>query len=150
MIGIKPNRSETGYGYICATEKGLYSVEAFEEKTDLKMAQPYLQLDNYFWNAGIFVWNVNTIDESIRRYTSGLSKIMDEISIAFFTKAEKITVSKQLPKCDKISIDYAVMEKAGKIYTLPAEFGWSDLGSWGCSECCYRKMKIVMLVLVKM
>lgn len=153
-IGIKPNRPETGYGYICATEKvgnmGLYSVEAFKEKPDLKTAQRYLQLGNYFWNAGIFVWNVNTIDESIRRYTPGLSKIKDEMSIDFFTEAEKITVSKQFPKCDKISIDYAVMEKAEKIYTLPAEFGWSDLGSWGRSECCYPKMKIVMLVLVKM
>jgi mannose-1-phosphate guanylyltransferase len=134
-IGIKPNRPETGYGYICATEKvgntGLYSVEGFKEKPDLKTAQRYLQLGNYFWNAGIFVWNVNTIDESIRQYTPDLSKIMDEMSIDFFTEAEKITVSKQFPKCDKISIDYAVMEKAEKIYTLPAEFGWSDLGSWG-------------------
>lgn len=134
-VGIKPNRPETGYGYICASEQvgstGIYRVEAFKEKPDVSSAQRYLQAGNYFWNAGIFVWNVNTITESIRRYTPGLAAVMDEMAISFYTETEKIILGELFPKCDKISIDYAVMEKAEKIYTLPAEFGWSDLGSWG-------------------
>ena len=134
-IGIQPNRPETGYGYIYAVQKigntELYRVEAFREKPDLNTAKYYLQVGNYFWNAGIYVWNVNTIDEAIRRYAPSLSEIMDEMSLDFFTEIEKATVSKLFPKCDKVSIDYAVMEKAENIYTFPAMFGWSDLGSWG-------------------
>lgn len=132
-IGIQPTRPETGYGYICAEnqETAIKKVSAFKEKPNLETAQQYLQAGNYFWNAGIFVWNVQTITEAIKRYTPSLAATMEQLSQSFFTEQESEVVKQLFPTCEKISIDYAVMEKADAIYTLPAEFGWSDLGSWG-------------------
>ena len=132
-VGIRPSRPETGYGYICTDEETgqgeIRKVEAFKEKPDLQTAQSYVAAGNYLWNAGIFVWNVGTITEAIRKYTPALAETMDEMATDFYT--EKESVKRLFPTCEKISIDYAVMEKASEIYTLPAEFGWSDLGSWG-------------------
>lgn len=134
-IGIKPNRPETGYGYIYASEEKatdeIIKVKAFKEKPDLETAQRYLSQGNYFWNAGIFVWNVNTITEALQKYTPNLAAIMEDMSQSFYTLEEQTTVARLFPICEKVSIDYAVMENADTIYTLPAEFGWSDLGSWG-------------------
>ena len=135
-VGIKPNRPETGYGYICAaadalTGSELVKVEAFKEKPNLETAQKYLNAGNYFWNAGIFVWNMDTITSALRTYTPGLASIMDEMAVDFYTEKEKESVKCLFPTCEKISIDYAVMEKSKEIYTIPADFGWSDLGTWG-------------------
>ena len=134
-IGIKPSRPETGYGYIAAAEPTsvdeIYKVEAFKEKPNLETAEQYLAAGNYCWNAGIFVWNIDTISKAIRTFQPNLASIMDEMAPSFYTEKEKEVVGKLFPTCEKISIDYAVMEKSKKIYTLPAEFGWSDLGSWG-------------------
>ena len=138
-IGIKPNRPETGYGYVKAVPGGqvIKAVEAFKEKPDLETAKKYLADGNYLWNAGIFVWNVKTITESIRAYKPILAEQMD----LMVPDAKKVqngtvpncTVLEIFPQCEKISIDYAVMEPAaaeGKVYTYPADFGWSDLGNW--------------------
>ena len=133
-IGIRPCRPETGYGYIAAGEKvdqDIRKVDEFKEKPDLKTAQQYVDAGNYFWNAGIFVWNVKTIEEAIRRYAPGIAEVFDRIYPEFYTEREKKTIEELFPTCESISIDYAVMEKAERIYVLPAEFGWSDLGSWG-------------------
>ena len=134
-IGIKPSRPETGYGYICAGSEingsEICKVDAFKEKPDYNTACEYLKAGNYLWNAGIFVWNRETITTEIRKYTPALAAIMDEMAKDFFSDKEVETVKRLFPTCEKISIDYAVMEKAKEIYTLPAEFGWSDLGSWG-------------------
>ena len=134
-IGIKPSRPETGYGYIQAAEQingtEIYKVDAFKEKPDVETAKEYVAHGSYFWNAGIFVWNVDTITDAIRKFTPDLAAIMDEMSRDFYTAQEADTVERLFPTCEKISIDYAVMEKAESIYALPAEFGWSDLGSWG-------------------
>ena len=134
-IGIKPSRPETGYGYIAAADltdvDEIYKVEAFKEKPDLTTAEQYLSAGNYYWNAGIFVWNIHTISKAIRTFQPNLAAIMDEMSDSFYTDNEKEVVGRLFPTCEKISIDYAVMEKSKEIYTLPAEFGWSDLGSWG-------------------
>ena len=134
-IGIKPSRPETGYGYIAAAAPTntdeIYKEEAFKEKPDLTTAEHYLAAGNYYWNAGIFVWNIDTISKAIRTFKPNLASIMDEMAPSFYTDQEKDVVGRLFPTCDKISIDYAVMEKSKDIYTLPAEFGWSDLGSWG-------------------
>lgn len=134
-LGMKPSRPETGYGYIAALEeadaKGICKVEAFKEKPNLETAKAYLAAGNYFWNAGIFVWNVETITAAIRRYAPQIAGVMDELEPALFTGQEEKELKRLFPTCEKISIDYAVMEKAQDIYVLPAEFGWSDLGSWG-------------------
>lgn len=134
-VGIKPSRPETGYGYICADsneqENEIHKVNAFKEKPDYDTACRYLQEGNFFWNAGIFVWNIDTITTEIRKHTPGLAEIMDRMAEDFYTEKEHETVKRLFPTCEKISIDYAVMEKAEEIYTIPADFGWSDLGSWG-------------------
>ena len=109
----------------------VWSVDEFKEKPDLKTARHYVDAGNYFWNAGIFVWNVKTIEEAIRRYAPGIAEVFDRIYPEFYTEREKETIKELFPTCESISIDYAVMEKAERIYVLPAEFGWSDLGSWG-------------------
>lgn len=134
-LGMMPTRPETGYGYIAAQgeadAKGICKVEAFKEKPDVETAKGYLAAGNYFWNAGIFVWNVDTITNAIRRYAPQIAGVMDELESALFTDKEAEELKRLFPTCEKISIDYAVMEKAEDIFVLPAEFGWSDLGSWG-------------------
>lgn len=136
-IGIKPSRPETGYGYICADAPALsdgiqvIKVSAFKEKPNRAVAESYLEAGNYFWNAGIFVWNVKTITSALRKFVPQITEIMDRMSMSFGTESEAAVVEELFPTCEKISIDYAVMEKAERIYTIPAMFGWSDLGSWG-------------------
>ena len=140
-IGIKPSRPETGYGYVeakDAVEGEICGVEAFKEKPDHETAEEYLNAGNYLWNAGIFVWNIDTITDSIKKYKPLLASQMDEIvSSELPTDSQLSTFNSQLnevfPLCEKISIDYAVMEPAsndGMVFTHPADFGWSDLGNW--------------------
>ena len=139
-VGIKPTRPETGYGYIEAARNAnttdtlhpdILKVASFKEKPDLETAKQYLSAGKYLWNAGIFVWNVETITDSIRRFTPDLADIMDRIANDMYTSKETATVQELFPTCQKISIDYAVMEKASYIYTFPGDFGWSDVGTWG-------------------
>ena len=133
-IGIKPSRPETGYGYVEATPHAaldaaspeILHVSSFKEKPDLATAEKYLKAGNYLWNAGIFVWNIDTITDSIVQYKLNIAADMDKI-------AATGDVAGIFPTCEKISIDFAVMEPAaadGKVYTHPADFGWSDLGNW--------------------
>ena len=135
-IGIKPSRPETGYGYVealPAVDGEICGVKAFKEKPDLETAAKYLAAGNYLWNAGIFVWNVQTIVNSIQKYNNPIAQIMMRIAKAFGSSDERSVVDGLFPLCEKISIDYAVMEPASKdgmVYTHPADFGWSDLGNW--------------------
>ncbi len=128
-IGIKPSRPETGYGYVeakDAVEGEICGVEAFKEKPDHKTAEKYLKAGNYLWNAGIFVWNIDTIMDCITKYKPNIAAVMDKM-------ADTGDVADIFPNCEKISIDFAVMEPASKdgfVYTHPADFGWSDLGNW--------------------
>ena len=134
-LGMKPSRPETGYGYIEAAARvdgsDIYKVEAFKEKPDLATAEKYVADGSYYWNAGIFVWNVQTITKALQTYAPQITGVMDEMAAAFDTPKEHDVLQRLFPTCEKISIDYAVMEKSPNIYVLPAEFGWSDLGSWG-------------------
>ena len=106
-------------------------VDSFREKPALEVAKEYLAAGNYLWNAGIFVWNIDTIVESLRAFVPDLAAKMDIMSESFFTPSEREVVGDIFPTCEKISIDYAVMEKADYIYTIPGDFGWSDVGTWG-------------------
>lgn len=134
-LGIKPTRPETGYGYIASLQalpdSDICVVESFREKPSLNVAMEYLAAGNYFWNAGIFVWNVDTIVDSLRQFTPDLAEKMDKMTESFYTSREAEVVGNVFPTCEKISIDYAVMEKADYIYTFPSDFGWSDVGTWG-------------------
>ena len=134
-VGIKPTRPETGYGYIAAGDAvnggPVLKVDSFREKPVLEVAKEYLAAGNYLWNAGIFVWNIDTIVESLREFTPDLAARMDLMAESFGTAAEHEKVEEIFPTCEKISIDYAVMEKASYIHTIPGDFGWSDVGTWG-------------------
>ena len=145
-IGIKPTRPETGYGYVEIVESSECRVESqfrvesgeirrvreFKEKPDRDTAEKYLKAGNYLWNAGIFVWNVKTITQSITTYKPILASQMDQIVTSHLSPLTS-HLETIFPQCEKISIDFAVMEPAaadGKVYTHPADFGWSDLGNW--------------------
>ena len=132
-VGIHPDRPETGYGYICSSSKeegNVVKVNEFREKPDRETAGRYLAAGNYFWNAGIFVWSVSTIVDQMRRHAPQIAGMMDKIAWTFGTEEEKAALAEFFPQCDKISIDYAVMEKSDSIYVISADLGWSDLGSW--------------------
>ena len=136
-LGMKATRPETGYGYIQADlssntlrNKEIYRVDAFHEKPDLTTATRYLSESNFFWNAGIFIWNVETIVNALRIYAPRINNIFERMQKVLGTSQEQETIDKSYPDCDNISIDYAVMEKAEEIFVYPADFGWSDLGTW--------------------
>ena len=137
-LGMKPFRPETGYGYIQADltsssprNKEIYRVYSFREKPDMETAQQYIRKNNYFWNSGIFVWNVSTIVNAFRVYEPAMSKIFESMLPIYGTDKEAEEINKRFPDCDSISVDYAIMEKAEEIFVCPADFGWSDLGTWG-------------------
>lgn len=137
-LGMKPNRPETGYGYIqadlsvpSARNKEMYRVDSFKEKPDLETAQKYITQGNFFWNAGIFIWNVSTIVNAFRVYQPSISQIFESLLPLYGTEQEQAAVDEAFPKCENISVDYAILEKAEEIFVCPAQFGWSDLGTWG-------------------
>lgn len=137
-LGMKPNRPETGYGYIQADlstsslrNKEIFRVDSFREKPDLKTAKEYIKKNYYFWNAGIFIWNVNTIVNAFRIYEPAMAKIFESMQSVYGTDKEQAFINERFPECENISVDYAIMEKAEEIFVCPADFGWSDLGTWG-------------------
>ena len=137
-LGMKPDRPETGYGYIQADlssnslrNKEIFRVDSFREKPDLQTAQKYISQKNYFWNAGIFIWNVNTIVNAFRIYQPQITKIFESLLPVYGTDKEQAEINRLFPECENISVDYAIMEKAEEIFVCPADFGWSDLGTWG-------------------
>ena len=137
-LGMKPSRPETGYGYIQANlsasslrNKEIFRVDSFREKPDLETAIQYIQKNNYFWNAGIFIWNVSTIVNAFRIYQPKLAKIFESMLPIYGTEREQQVINEKFPNCENISVDYAIMEKAEEIFVCPADFGWSDLGTWG-------------------
>ena len=137
-LGMKPNRPETGYGYIQADlstsslrNKEIFRVDSFREKPDLKTAEEYIKKNYYFWNAGIFIWNVNTIVNAFRIYQPSMAKVFESMLPVYGTDKEQSLINDRFPECENISVDYAIMEKAEEIFVCPADFGWSDLGTWG-------------------
>ncbi len=137
-LGMKPNRPETGYGYIQADlssnslrNKEIFRVDSFREKPDLDTAQEYISQKNYFWNAGIFIWNVSTIVNAFRIYQPQMAKLFESMLPIYGTNQEQQEIDRLFPECENISVDYAIMEKAEEIFVCPADFGWSDLGTWG-------------------
>ena len=143
-LGIKPNRPETGYGYIKRGEKcrcsrsitdgaydaDVYKVEAFVEKPDLETAKNYLASGNYYWNSGIFIWKARTLLSEIEKHVPALYGGLVEIRKNIGTGNESDVVRDVFKRLDSISIDYAVMEKTDRAAVIPADIGWSDMGSW--------------------
>ena len=133
-IGITPDYPETGYGYIkfnpneCIGRS--FSVERFVEKPNLETAKEYLASEEYLWNSGMFVWKISTILKCFETYIpktyEGLMAIREDINSPHYESS----LEKNFTSMKSESIDYAVMEKAQHIYTLPGTFGWDDVGSW--------------------
>ena len=137
-LGIQPTRPETGYGYIQADlsssslrNKGIFRVDSFKEKPDAATAEQYIKKNNYFWNAGIFIWNVSTIVNAFRVYQPAISETFENLLPYYSTDKSQEEIDRVFPECESISVDYAIMEKAEEIFVCPGEFGWSDLGTWG-------------------
>ena len=137
-LGMKPTRPETGYGYIqvdlsvhSPRNKEIFLVDQFREKPELEVAKEYIAQNNFFWNSGIFVWNVSTIVNAFRIYATKISEIFEALLPYYGTEKEQMLINERFPMCPNISVDYAILEHAEEIYCLPASFGWSDLGTWG-------------------
>ena len=137
-IGIKPSRPETGYGYIewnplddNATTAEVKPVVNFKEKPNLETAKQYLASGRYLWNAGIFVWSLQGIRRAYHDYLPDMEKLFDSGRDLFGTEKEQAFINDMFPQCENISIDYGVMERSPNRYTIPADFGWSDIGTWG-------------------
>ena len=132
-IGIKPSRPETGYGYIEVDEikEGIVPVKNFKEKPDLETAKRFVADGRYFWNSGIFLWSTDAIMSAFRHYLPDLAALFDEGKAQFGTAGEQEFINRQFERCENISIDYGVMERSQSRYTVAADFGWSDIGTWG-------------------
>ena len=135
-LGIKPSRPDTGYGYIQISDETLTGfsnfnkVASFREKPVLQVAQEYVSSGKYLWNAGIFIWNVRTILAELEKYEEKLNAVFLGGKEKYNTPEEKAFLEAYYPTCENISIDYAIMEKSERVYVLPVDFGWSDLGTW--------------------
>lgn len=132
-IGIKPNRPETGYGYIqyhADEQAPINKVKTFTEKPQLELAKKFIESGDFVWNSGIFIWHVDAIIEAFESYLPEISEIFEEGKKTFYTSKEDDFVQNAYYQCKNISIDYAIMEKASNVFVVLGEFGWSDLGSW--------------------
>lgn len=139
-LGIQPSRPDTGYGYIqyAKTEEGgVHPVERFTEKPDLVTARQFVDSGEYLWNAGIFVWKANAVLNAFQHHAPEVFQILQKGLNAYNTPAEPDFLREYYPATPNISVDFAIMEKAPNVYTIPAEFGWSDLGTWASlhAEC---------------
>jgi mannose-1-phosphate guanylyltransferase len=140
VLGIKPTRPETGYGYIeagGAFDGDISRVRRFTEKPDSTRAAEFLRAGNYFWNSGMFLWRAQTLADALSEHLPKTAPLLAEIAAAFGTRKFESTFRKLYPQCENISVDYAVLEprsakgeKQSSIYCIPADFGWNDLGSW--------------------
>jgi mannose-1-phosphate guanylyltransferase len=134
-IGIKPNRPDTGYGYIqieaSETKENTFNrVKTFTEKPNLELAEFFLKSGEFLWNAGLFIWSVKSIDKALREYLPEVHNLFLEGKDYFGTDQESDFIQKVYSECKTISIDFGVMEKARNVFTLSASFGWTDLGTW--------------------
>lgn len=133
-LGIEPTRPDTGYGYIEIdtkhTDGKVRKVAQFKEKPNVETAKQYLQSGNFVWNAGIFIWSVETILSSFGENAPGILKLLAEKETVYNTFDEQAYIDKVYPLTENISVDYAILEKSQNVYTIPVDIGWSDLGTW--------------------
>jgi mannose-1-phosphate guanylyltransferase len=140
VLGIRPTRPETGYGYIetgSAFAGEALRVRRFTEKPDAAKAAAFVAAGNYFWNSGMFLWRARTLADALLEHLPKTALLLEQIAASHGTRKFAATFRKLYPKCENISVDYAILEprsakgeQAGNIFCLPAEFGWNDLGSW--------------------
>jgi mannose-1-phosphate guanylyltransferase len=140
VMGVKPTRPETGYGYIETggrVREGVHRVKRFTEKPNREKAQEFVEAGNYYWNSGMFFWSARTLANALREHFSESAPHLERIAAAFGTRNFGGVFSQEYAKCENISVDYAVLEprsakgeRASNLFCIPADFGWNDLGSW--------------------
>ncbi len=137
-LGITPSRPDTGYGYIQYFEddhnRGYFKVRTFTEKPKLEVAKSFVESGDYVWNAGIFLFSAKTITQAFESYLPDMAEQFSSIADAYYTPDEPQAIKDTYSICKNESMDYGIMEKADKddiVYVIPADFGWSDLGTWG-------------------
>lgn len=130
-LGITPTRPDTGYGYIQFVDKkgaDYHKVKTFTEKPILELAKTFLESGDFLWNAGIFIWNVQSIKKAFDEFLPEMTQQFT--SCEYNAESESSCVEIIYPKIQKISIDNGILEKAKNVYVIPADLGWSDLGTW--------------------
>jgi len=140
VMGIKPTRPETGYGYIETGRRargGVYRVKRFTEKPNLEKAGEFVEAGNYYWNSGMFIWSARTLANALREHFSESAPYLEKIAATFGSRLFDEVFTNEYGKCENISVDYAVLEPrsakgehASNLFAIPADFGWNDLGSW--------------------
>jgi mannose-1-phosphate guanylyltransferase len=146
VLGVKPTRAETGYGYIETGDsaaalfphaKGAARVRRFTEKPNQERAEQLVAAGNYHWNSGIFVWSARTLADAVREHLPDMAPLLEQIAAAHGTPEFERVFAELYPQCENISLDYAILEprsakgeQRSNLYCLPAGFGWNDLGSW--------------------
>ena len=140
VLGIRPHRSETGYGYVetgSVLDGGAMRVRRFTEKPNVSKAAEFLAAGNYFWNSGMFLWTARTLAHALREHLPKTTPLLEQIASTFGTGKFAAAFRRLYPRCQNISIDYALLEpcsakgeQGSNIFCLPADFGWNDLGSW--------------------
>lgn len=141
-LGLNPTRPDTGYGYIeieGSKKEGINKVRQFKEKPDIQTAESYLSSGNYLWNAGIFIWSVKSV---INAFNKNAPQIIETLSAdikKLNTSEEQAYIDKVYPNTESISVDYALMERSENVFTIPAEIGWSDLGTWNSLHAYLEK-----------
>jgi mannose-1-phosphate guanylyltransferase len=132
-LGIQPSRPDTGYGYInfkSEHQDGVHPVVKFTEKPDLETARKFVAGGDYLWNAGIFIWRAKVVLEAFQQHATQIHEILSKGNEVYNSDGEQAFIDENYPKTPSISVDYAIMEKAENVYTIPSSFGWSDLGTW--------------------
>ena len=137
-LGIMPNRPETGYGYIQVNaqedidgNKLLRQVKTFTEKPNIELARIFVESGDFFWNSGMFIWSLGSITRAFEKYLPEIQGLFNDGLNFYGTPEETAFIHQVYGACNKISIDYGIMEKADNVFVLCADFGWSDLGTWG-------------------
>jgi mannose-1-phosphate guanylyltransferase len=143
VLGIPPTRPETGFGYIQCSVKPLSSkpfqvfpVRAFKEKPELQLAKKYVASGNYHWNAGMFFWRVSTFLDALKKYLPKTSVALESLASSIGTKSYENKFRSTYPRLENIAVDHAILEAAtrekgaARVFAIPAEIGWSDIGSW--------------------
>jgi len=132
-LGLAPSRPDTGYGYIeieGSKQEGVNKVKQFKEKPDLETAKTYVESGNYLWNAGIFIWSAKSVINAFNKNAPQIIETLSADLAKLNTPEEQSYIDKVYPNTESISVDYALMEKSDNVFTIPAEIGWSDLGTW--------------------
>jgi len=135
-LGIKPHRPDTGYGYIQFEEQEnvdgeVKVVKTFTEKPNEEIAKQFIESGDFLWNSGLFIWSLKTFKAELKSHQPDLYSTFEQGKGIYGTDKEQEFIEKVYPSCDNESIDYGLMEKSSKVYVIPADFGWSDLGTWG-------------------